>query len=48
MADGEKGWHKGKVRVQINLEFCPDEEIKKPSLDAEEPKSLLDDLRQSM
>ena len=45
MADGEKGWRKGKVRVKINLEFCPDEEIQNPPLDAKKTKSILDDLR---
>lgn len=32
---GAKGWRKGKVRMRIELEFCPDE-----------PESPLDDIRQ--
>jgi hypothetical protein len=45
------GWKKGKVRIQIILEFCPDEpegeeilEINEP--DIPQPESPLDDLRQ--
>lgn len=30
-------WKKGKVRIRISLEFCPDE-----------PKSMFDDIRQSL
>ena len=47
---GAKGWQKGKLRVKITLEFCPDEPAveeppasKKP--ESTEPESPLDDIR---
>ncbi|HAZ43269.1 MAG TPA: hypothetical protein DDW76_11270 [Cyanobacteria bacterium UBA11369] len=48
---GAKGWQKGKVIINIILEFCPDEpEIEEtpPNEQPEisEPESPLDDLRQ--
>ncbi|ERT06415.1 KGK domain protein [Lyngbya aestuarii BL J] len=39
---GSTGWQKGKVRLKVILEFCPDE----PELS--EPESPLDSLRQQL
>ena len=36
---GSKGWQKGKIKINVTLEFVPDE--------VEESKSLLDDIRQT-
>ena len=37
-----KNWQKGKVRIKVTLEFCPDE----PEIEEiKEPESPLDDLR---
>lgn len=48
---GSNGWKKGKVRIKMILEFCPDEpeveeilEINEPNIP--QPESPLDDLRQ--
>ncbi|HAX74598.1 MAG TPA: KGK domain protein [Cyanobacteria bacterium UBA11372] len=51
LSPGSKGWQKGKLRIRISLEFCPDEpEIEEtpPNEQPEisEPESPLDDLRQ--
>lgn len=48
---GAKGWQKGKLRVKVTLEFCPDEpEVEEtPAInnsEIEPPESPLDDLRQ--
>lgn len=46
---GAKGWQKGKVRIKISMEFCPDEpEIEETPATEEipQPESPLDDLRQ--
>ncbi len=46
---GAKGWQKGKVRIRVSLEFCPDEpEVEETSASNEiaQPESPLDDLRQ--
>ncbi|AFZ13814.1 KGK family protein [Crinalium epipsammum PCC 9333] len=47
---GSKGWKKGRVKIRISLEFCPDEpedtetpENNQP--ETNEPESPLDDLR---
>ena len=48
---GSKGWRKGKVRLRVSLEFCPDEpEIDEtaPSNEIPQPESPLDDIRQMM
>jgi hypothetical protein len=50
---GGKGWKKGKVKikVQVSLEFCPDElEIEETQANDEitQPESPLDDLRQKI
>ena len=37
---GSKGWQKGKIKINVTLEFIPDE--------AEEDKSPLDDVRQEL
>ncbi|MEA5497528.1 KGK domain-containing protein [Limnoraphis robusta Tam1] len=39
---GSKGWQKGKVRLKIIVEFCPDEP------EVSEPESPLDSLRQKL
>lgn len=48
---GSQGWKKGKLRIKVSLEFCPDEpkveEVAAPQ-EAEsvnEPESPLDDIR---
>jgi KGK domain len=51
MSPSEKGWQKGKLRIKISLEFCPDEitpenEPKNSNHLTEE--SLLDDIRKSI
>ncbi len=46
---GAKGWQKGKVRIRVSIEFCPDEpEVEETSAtnEIEQPESPLDDLRQ--
>jgi hypothetical protein len=50
---GAKGWQKGKVRVKITVEFCPDEpEVEEISennqLEISPPESPLDDLRRQL
>jgi hypothetical protein len=37
---GSKGWQKGKIRIRISVEFCPDE----PEIT--QPESPLDDIHQ--
>ena len=39
---GSKNWKKGKIRINITLEFCPDEP------DELQPESPLDDIRKTM
>ncbi len=39
---GSNSWQKGKVRIKVTVEFCPDE------LEIQEPDSPLDDIRQTM
>ena len=39
---GSTGWQKGKVRLKVIVEFCPDE------AELSEPKSQLDDWRQKL
>lgn len=46
---GSQGWQKGKVRIKVSVEFCPDEpEIEETPTTEEipQPESPLDDLRQ--
>jgi hypothetical protein len=50
MRFGAKGWQKGKLRVKITLEFCPDEPaVEEPPAsnkpEPSEPESPLDDIR---
>jgi hypothetical protein len=48
---GAKGWKKGKVRIKVSVEFCPDElEIEETQANDEitQPESPLDDLRQKI
>jgi hypothetical protein len=49
---GAKNWQKGKVRIRVSLEFCPDEpeieEIVSNQLEVAPPESPLDDLRRMM
>lgn len=50
---GAKGWQKGKIRVKITVEFCPDElEVEEApennQLEISQPKSPLDDLRRQL
>ena len=39
---GAKGWQKGKLRIKITIEFCPDQS------EIAQPESPLDDLRQML
>ena len=39
---GAKGWQKGKLKIRVSVEFCPDE----PEIS--QPESPLDDIRQMM
>lgn len=46
-----KGWQKGKIRIRISLEFCPDdigEASNIPSLANTEQVASLDDIRQTL
>ncbi len=46
---GAKSWQKGKIRIKVTIEFCPDEpevEETAPSNEIPQPESPLDDLRQ--
>lgn len=50
---GAKGWQKGKVRIKVTLEFCPDQpEIEETptnnNLEINQIESPLDDIRQMM
>ncbi|OKH33930.1 hypothetical protein NIES2119_21795 [[Phormidium ambiguum] IAM M-71] len=50
---GTKNWQKGKVRIRVSLEFCPDEpeieeEFLSNQLEVDPPESPLDDLRRMM
>ncbi|MEG5138085.1 MULTISPECIES: KGK domain-containing protein [unclassified Microcoleus] len=50
---GSQGWKKGKIRVQIVVEFCPDEpEVEETPENNEsqtsQPESPLDDLRRKL
>ncbi len=50
---GSQGWKKGKIRVQIVVEFCPDEpEVedtpKNNESETSQPESPLDDLRRQL
>lgn len=47
---GLNEWQKGRVRIKVSLEFCPDEpeieeELVSEQVEIEEPESPLDDLR---
>ena len=51
LSPGAKGWQKGKVRIKVILEFCPDEpevEEAAPCSEILQPESSLDDIRQMM
>lgn len=50
---GAKGWKKGKVRIRVSLEFCPDEPDIQEALESNQLlsnqlESPLDDIRQMM
>jgi hypothetical protein len=50
---GSQGWKKGKIKLKIVLEFCPDEpEIEQVTqsndLEMNQPESPLDDIRRMM
>ncbi|HEY9690821.1 MAG TPA: KGK domain-containing protein [Oculatellaceae cyanobacterium] len=47
---GGKGWKKGKMKIRVSLEFCPDEPEdtetpENPQPETNQPESPLDDLR---
>jgi hypothetical protein len=48
MKNNGGGWKKGKFRLKMSLEFCPDEPDEQTSKAPEKPKSVLDDIRQSL
>ncbi len=43
-----KGWKKGKVRIQVSLEFQPDEPEIEVILENTAPESSLDDIRRKL
>jgi hypothetical protein len=48
---GSNGWQKGKLRIKVSIEFCPDEPEVEETVANEEivpTESPLDDLRQIM
>ncbi|MFM9267169.1 KGK domain-containing protein [Tychonema sp. BBK16] len=50
---GAKGWQKGKVKIRVTIEFCPDEpEVEETpennQLEISPPESPLDDLRRQL
>ncbi|WP_041233692.1 KGK domain-containing protein [Cylindrospermum stagnale] len=40
-----EGWQKGKFRIKVSIEFCPDEPEIEETTEIKEPESPLDDLR---
>ncbi|MBD2626466.1 KGK domain-containing protein [Trichormus variabilis] len=40
-----KNWQTGKLRIKVNLEFCPDDPEIEQTTKSQEPESPLDDLR---
>lgn len=42
---GAKGWQKGKIKIRVNVEFCPDEPEIEKAPEITEPESPLDDIR---
>ena len=45
---GNQGWEKGKLRIQMTLEFCPDEPLVKEETLSGEPESALNDIHHLM
>ena len=43
---GAKGWEKGKIRVKLTVEFCPDEPEVEATSTNNQLESPLDDIRQ--
>lgn len=43
-----KNWQKGKARIKVTLEFCPDEPEIEESSEIKVPESPLDDLRRQI
>ncbi|WP_353930148.1 KGK domain-containing protein [Okeanomitos corallinicola TIOX110] len=43
-----KNWQKGKCRIKVTLEFCPDEPEVEEIPEIKEPESPLDDLRRQI
>ncbi len=42
---GAKGWQKGKIKIKVTLEFCPDEPEIEEAPEITQPESPLDDIR---
>ncbi len=42
---GAKGWQKGKIKIRVSVEFCPDEPEIEEAPQITEPESPLDDIR---
>jgi hypothetical protein len=43
-----KNWQKGKARIKVSIEFCPDEPEIEETPEIKEPESPLDDLRRKI
>lgn len=39
---GAEDWQKGKIKVRVSVEFCPDEQ------ESDQPESSIDDIRQTI
>jgi len=42
---GAKGWQKGKIKIRVSVEFCPDKPEIEEAPEITEPESPLDDIR---
>lgn len=48
MKNNGGGWKKGKFRLKMSLEFCPDEPAEPTNESPEQPESVLEDIRKSL
>ncbi|MUL35475.1 hypothetical protein BWI75_03645 [Gloeocapsopsis sp. AAB1 = 1H9] len=53
LVPGDKGWQKGRLRIKVILEFCPDEPEIKEALEenftqTNQKEQSLDDIRQKI
>lgn len=42
---GSSNWEKGKIRIKVTLEFCPDEPVIEEKIVSSQSESTLDDMR---